>query len=435
MDQPRRLRRVLGARDLVLFGLICMAPVAPFMLFGFVSVAANGAVVLPYVLGALGLGFTALSYASMAQAAPQAGSVYGYGRLAMGKTMGFLGGWAILLDYLLLVSLALLYAAIYLNIVLPALPLQLIVAGFLLLTFTVNLRGLQLSARLNLIINGVEIALGVAFIVASAYLLFPPGAGLTLTPLWPPGNVVSHVVAGTPLAMIAFLGFDAIATLAEEVRDPDPGAAIGRATLVALGLMLMLFVVIDWLLSDVGRGVAISDPAFAASEIFAARLPWLVLPLSITVALAFGAGSTAGHASVSRLGFAMARDGMLPKVLGQVYGARDIPAASVVAFGALIAIIAYLALPYLDVLTSLVSFGAITGFLFVNASVIVHFGIRQRSRRWFMHWISPSIGIAVLVWVMSGIRIEALTLGAAWMALGLLALAFGGLLQRRTRER
>lgn len=421
MTETIGLRRAIGFWDLVLFGVISIAPVAPFTLFGFVHSASGGTVVAPYLLGAIGISLTALSYAAMAEIAPQAGSVYGFSRLAMGRFAGFFGGWAIMLDYVLIAALVLLYGALFLNSVLIAVPVELLIAAFGAAMLTVNLIGIHWSAWVDAILTGLQVTIGLLFaVVALGLLLGPGGAGISLDPLWSATTDLGAVVAGTSPAVIAFLGFDAISTLSEEVRGEQPGRLVGLATLSALVLMLGLFVGISWLLADLARGLTIADPSTASLEVLGARIGWLVMPLSLVVALAFWAGTTAGHAGVSRLGFAMARAGELPGFLAYVHPGRQVPTRTVLLYGALIVGIAYVALPHVTLLTDMVSFGAIVGFILVNLSVVVHFGVRGGSRRWFRHWLAPGAGIAVLLWVLSGIHPEALIAGTSWLAVGLL---------------
>src|ERR1700743_3357045 len=97
----QELKRSLRLRDLLVYGLIFMVPIAPFAIFGVVFHAAKGMVPLTYVIGLVAMLFTALSYREMSRAFPVAGSVYAYAGRGIAPWVGFLAGWAILLDYLL----------------------------------------------------------------------------------------------------------------------------------------------------------------------------------------------------------------------------------------------------------------------------------------------------------------------------------------------
>ncbi|MDQ3481790.1 MAG: amino acid permease, partial [Actinomycetota bacterium] len=111
----QELRRSLTFTDLLVYGLIFMVPIAPFGIFGSVFQASGGMVALAYAIGMLAMIFTANSYAQMAKAFPMAGSVYTYAGRGIAAPVGFLSGWMILLDYILVPSLLYLIASLAMN--------------------------------------------------------------------------------------------------------------------------------------------------------------------------------------------------------------------------------------------------------------------------------------------------------------------------------
>src|SRR5678810_838999 len=113
------LRRSLSLGDLVVYGLVMIVPIAPFAIFGVVFNASKGMVPLTYVVGLVAMVFTALSYREMSRAFPIAGSVYAYAGRGLSPTAGFLAGWAILLDYLLVPTLCYVVGAAALRAVMP----------------------------------------------------------------------------------------------------------------------------------------------------------------------------------------------------------------------------------------------------------------------------------------------------------------------------
>lgn len=420
MTGTTTLRRTLGFWDLVLFGLIIVAPIAPFTLFGFVAERSAGAVVPSYILGAIGLSLTGWSYAQMAAVAPQAGSVFGFAKLALGSIAGFIGGWAIILDYILLAALCVVYGALYVSGTFPAIGIELTMAAFLVLTLVINALGIQLSRLVEMAIAALQIGIVALFVLAAASLFGDPALRPAPADFWPPATLPGLVATGAAPAIIAFLGFDAIATLAEEVTHAQVGSIIGRAIVATLALLLAIFIVVSVLLLALAHGLTPADPSTAALEIIGTRLPWLSRPLALVVAVALGIGCVIGlHAAVSRLVFAMARDGHLPAALAYVHPRGQAPLAAVLLCGGVIAGLAYVALPHVELLANLVSFGALTGFIMVNVAVVAQFGIKGRSRRVLSHWVAPILGIAVLLWVMSGLLPLALEVGAGWLALGL----------------
>src|ERR1700734_3598630 len=107
-----QLDRALTLTDLVVYGMIFMVPIAPFAVFGFAWQDAKGMVALTYLIGMVGMLFTALSYAAMSQAFPLAGSVYAYVQRGLHESAGFLAGLLILLDYILIPALLYLFSAV-----------------------------------------------------------------------------------------------------------------------------------------------------------------------------------------------------------------------------------------------------------------------------------------------------------------------------------
>lgn len=414
------MRRVLSLSHLFVFGLVSMGPLAAFTMYGFVFATSGGAIILAYLIGAAGVMLTALSFAQMASVAAQSGSVYGYAKFAIGGTAGFLGGWAMLLDYLLLASLTVVYGALFLSSALPQIPRLGYLCGFFVLLLASGVRGVTLSTKFDFGVLVAQLGFCAVFILMALLL---SGSGGAQSPLahefMPSGATFAAVLGGASLTVITFLGFDAISTLAEEVTGAHPGRRIGQATVLSVAAMLVLFILISWLLTGLSQGLTLSDPSTSAFDILAQRLPALAMPLALICGLALGVGGCqACHTGATRLTFAMARDGRLPPALASISPAFRTPMIAMAVTLAVIVAISTVALDHVDLLAGLVSFGALTGFLFVNVSVIVHFGIRNRSRAWLAHWVAPLLGIVVVLEIMSGINPMALKLGLGWMVAG-----------------
>src|SRR5579863_10555138 len=143
-----QLRRVLTTGDLIVYGMIFMVPIAPQAVFGFVWDAARGMVPLAYLIGLIGMLFTALSYAAMSRAFPVAGSVYAYAQRGLNELAGFLAGWLILLDYILIPALLYLFSAVALQPLLPEVPGWVWLIGFVSFNAAANLIGVRFTARL-----------------------------------------------------------------------------------------------------------------------------------------------------------------------------------------------------------------------------------------------------------------------------------------------
>lgn len=283
------LRRTLRYPNLVVFGVVYTAPVGAFTLFGFTYANSGGAVVPAYVLGAIGVAFTGLSYGVMAQTDPSAGSVYRYARLALGGLAGFLGGWAIILDYVLITVLCCMFGAIFLNAAIPGIPTNVAIALSGAFATAINTLGIPWSTKVDLATAGLQLLLVTVFVVAALVLLGGTG-DFAPAPLWPQGVSLSLVVAGASTALIGFLGFDAISMLAEEVDHPQPGHLIGRASIGAIGVMMVVLALGGWLLGSLAGGLVFDDPSQSSFIVIAERMDWLSLPLGLVAALALGVG-------------------------------------------------------------------------------------------------------------------------------------------------
>ena len=178
----QELRRTLGLRDLLTYGLIFMVPIAPFGIFGGVFQASGGMVALAYLVGAVAMVFTALSYAQMVKAFPLAGSVYNYAGRAIGAPVGFLAGWAILLDYVLVPGLLSLIAGVAMHATVPAVPVWAWIVGFVAVNTVVNVFGIRLTALVTRWFLAGELAVLAVFLYFGARaLLDGKGRGLSLS--------------------------------------------------------------------------------------------------------------------------------------------------------------------------------------------------------------------------------------------------------------
>jgi amino acid transporter len=418
-----QLARSLSTLDLVVYGMVFMVPIAPFAIFGFVWHDSKGMIALAYLLGLVGMLFTALSYASMSRAFPMAGSVYTYAHHGLHEVAGFFAGWLILLDYILVPALCYVVSVIAMHALVPALPSWIWLIGLVAFNATVNLLGIRFTARVNLWLLALELVMLAAFVIlGSIALAHGEGAGrLTLGPLYDPGSFSLAAVAGaTSTAVLSFLGFDGISTLAEENR----GAAsnVGRATLIALALVGAFFMLQTWLAADLAVGMRFSSLDTAFYEICQrAGGDWLRISVVVANATAVGvANAMAGQAAISRILFAMARDGKLPRFLARIHPRYKTPYNSTLLVALVSFIVSWLFTAHLDDLSRIVNFGALTGFLLLHASVVNHYMRRRRSRNWVRYLGCPVAGFAVIAYVLYEMDPKAKILGACWVAIGVL---------------
>jgi amino acid transporter len=419
----QELRRALSLRDLIIFGMIFMVPIAPFAVFGFVWQGAKGMVALAYLLGLAGMFFTALSYASMSRAFPVAGSVYAFVQRGLHEGLGFFSGWLILLDYILVPALLYVISAVALRPLFPGVPPAVWLVLFVAFNAAVNLVGVELSARVNRWMLVMELAVLAIFMVVGLYALYHGvGAGhLTLKPLFEAkGFSLATVASATSIAVLSFLGFDGISTLAEE--SSGGLNAVGRATVVSLILVGALFMLQTWLAADLSRGMNFSALDTAFYEVAQrAGGDWLRVIVIVASVLASAiANAMAAQSAVARVLYAMARDGKLPAVFAKVHPRFKTPYISTLFVAALSLLIGTLFAARVDALSSIVNFGALTSFVLLHIAVIRHYFIRQRSGAWLKHLVFPLVGMAIILYVLFEMDRTAKWVGAIWLGVGIL---------------
>ena len=423
-----QLDRSLTLRDLVVYGMIFMVPIAPYSVFGFVWSESKGMVPLAYLVGLVGMFFTAMSYAAMSQAFPLAGSVYTYAQRGLHEIAGFFAGWLILLDYILVPALLYLFSAVALRPLFPHTAQWIWLVGFISVNAAVNFIGIQFTARVNRYMLAMELATLAVFVVAGLATLYggAGAGGLTLEPLYDP-HVFSlgTVVGATSIAVLSFLGFDGISTLAEESRGGRK--SVGHAALLSLLLVGLLFIVQTWIATDLARGMTFSSPETAFYEIAErAGGTWLRLVTIVAVVLASAiANAIAAQAAVSRILFAMARDGKLPAVFAKVHPRFKTPYVSTLAVAVLSLFVGLFFSSRVDDLSRIINFGALSGFLLLHLSVINHYLLRQRSGDWLRHLVFPLLGAVVIGYVLYEMDRSAKVLGVCWLALGVVYYGVG----------
>jgi amino acid transporter len=418
----QELDRALGLRQLVVYGMVFIVPIAPVAVYGFVAHASHGMVPLVYLTGMVAMLFTALSYRELSAKFPYSGSVYTYVSRALGPFPGFIAGWMILADYLLVPGLVYAFVSSWLHGLLPGVPPWLWIVVLVVINTGVNLLGIRLWARTNLLLLVLELLALAVFVALASWFVFVERhgtGGFSFAPLYQPGQVdFGFVAAATSIAALSFLGFDGISTLAEETRDPRRD--VGNATLLTLLLLGVLFVMQTWLAALAHPDFANLDPKLGffqiAREVGGA---WFFAMLIVVKAIATGvANAQAAQAANSRILYAMGRDRALPfgKFLSNVDPRRKLPANAVLSVACLSLLLALL-VPE-EALLRLVNFGALSSFLLLNLAVPLYFLPRATHRRWFRHLVLPVAGLAVIGFVFSGFDRLTLLFGTCWLLAG-----------------
>jgi amino acid transporter len=429
----QELKRSLSFWDLLIYGLIFMVPIAPFGIFGSVFNASGGMVALAYAVGAVGMLFTALSYAQMSKAFPLAGSVYAYAGRGIAPPFGFIAGWQILLDYILVPALLYIISGIAMNAFVPAIPVVVWVIGFIVLNTVVNYFGIELTARTNRVMLVLElVVLAIFLVIGLVALANGKGSGDPLAPFYDPDTFsVSLIFGAVSIAALSFLGFDAISTLSEE--NKEAGHQVARATIMSLLVVAVLFIVQTWvaalLVPDREKLLTEGDTAGTAFYDAAEHAGghWLYVLTAVMTAVAWGfADALVAQAATSRLLYSMARDRQLPRFLAKVHPQHQVPERATFLVAAIsIAVGVGLTLRAdngVSLLTTLVNFGALTAFLLLHLSVIVHYLIRGRSKDYLRHLVVPLCGIVILGYVVIQAKVAAQAVGLTWLGIGLVVM-------------
>ena len=286
--------------------------------------------------------------------------------------------------------------------------------------------------------NAIAVVLQIVVMVVLLGLLLQAlkaGKGngaLTLRPFYDPKQFeVGALLSATSICIMSFLGFDAISTLAEEVKDGNR-KTMGRAIIATLVISAGFFVLVTWISGNVLTGVTLTDPATAsyAMTTYAAG-KWAAVALAWCYAIIVGVSNALPmQVGVARVLFAMGRDRQLPHGLSRVHPRYGTPYVSMLVTTVLSLSVALIMKERMDDLASIVNFGALTGFLLLHVSVINLYARRGRSTAWFAHRVVPLAGIVVVLAVFAGMSGLAWKVGLVWLAAGLV---YGTLLARLRR--
>jgi amino acid transporter len=406
---------------------VFIVPISPMATFGVVYNLSHGMVPLVYAVGLVAMFFTASSYVAMAREFPVAGSVYSYAGRGIGETAGFLAGWVMILDYLLLPVVIYVVIAVAVQAIFPDVPRGVCIGLSVVFNTVVNLLGIESTARLNRVLLFVQLAiLGLFLVLAGAALVRGvAGAHLSIEPLYRPSEVSpSLIFGGLSVAVLSFLGFDAVSTLAEEARGGP--AAIGRATWLSLGVAAILFIAQTYIASLFVLGqtsFSPGEPTDGAIYAIAATIGgvWFKTILSFKFFSTGLPAALAAQAATARLMFSMARDGKLPRTLARIHNQRRVPDRAILLAAAVHFVLGLVLANQLGLLVSMINFGALTGFLLLHLSVIAHFMWRRKNRDWLRYLVLPLIGIWIIVYVLLNMAVQAKVVGLIWLAIGLLA--------------
>lgn len=425
----QELKREVSTVDLLVYGLVFMVPIAPWAIFGTVYNSSSGMVPLVYLIGLIAMVFTALAYAQMAKSFPLAGSVFSYVGRGVHPGAGFFAGWAILLDYLLVPTLLYVFAAESMIGLFPDTPRWLWAIVFVIVNTLINLAGigsLKVANRVFLAIELVFVAIFIVIAVRAINGQSLPDVSWGTSPIWDSSTVSAPLLAAAlSIAVLSFLGFDGISTLAEESTGRKNPA--GRAMIIALFVVAALFITQTWLASLLAGGrESFSDDemgnAFFTLVEAASNTGWMNAFFAVNVMAVGFANAMAAQAATSRLLYSMSRDGQLPSFLSKI-SSRKVPMAALLFVSAISLVLVLFFVGQIALISSLVNFGALFGFCLLHISVVWYYVVRQKSKNYLLHLVVPVLGFVIIAYVLFNADALAKIGGLVWLAIG--AVVFG----------
>lgn len=425
--QQNQLNRSLTLIPVVLFGFSFMALATVFSTYGIAAELSHGMVSGSYLLALIVMLFTAYSYGQMAKVVPSAGSAYAYTQKSINPYVGFMVGWAVLMDYLFIPMVNYLLFGIFFSAAFPSVPSYVWILAMLLVVTTVNVLGIRLATLANAFISIFSLVFIFIFICLSAKEI-TGGAGtgtiFNFEPFYNPEESFSYLVAGAALLCFSFLGFDSATAFAEETINPEK--TIPRAVFIITLVGGAIFMSVSYFAHNVWPDyTTFTDPDSASHEIitFVGGKLFSSLFLAVYAITAFGSAMSS-QASASRVLFAMGRDGQLPKFFGRLHHKFQTPVNNILIIGTISLLALVLSL---TLLASFINFGAFIAFISVNIAVIFYYFIRQKQRSikgTILYLILPGIGALLDFWLLLNLDIHSKVLGSIWFALGLVYLLF-----------
>src|SRR5579872_5110780 len=382
-----RLRRTLSVWDLIFYGIVLIQPIAPVPLYGVAQKLSDGHFVTIIFIALFAMLITAVSYGRMGALYPTAGSAYTYVGKGLNPHLGFLAGWAMILDYLLqpLINTVWISTALHERYVqqVPFVVWALLIAGIM---TVLNLIGVKASANANKVLLAIMSVVVVAFVVLALKFLYggQGWAGLfSLQPFYDPKTFNSHkILTATSFAALTYIGFDGVTTLAEDVENPK------RNVLLAVVLTCVFAGVCSGIEAYLGARVWPDWRSFPNLETafmdICSRVGGKVLFNSmgfILIVAAFGSGLT-GTLGAARLLFGMGRDNVLPKkFFGKLKPGTSTPTNNILLIGGL-SFLGAIALNYIgsayEHAGELLNFGAFLAFMGVNAAAFWRFSVESK---------------------------------------------------------
>ncbi|WP_028451923.1 amino acid permease [Chitinilyticum aquatile] len=433
--RPGGLKKVLGPLDLVFLGIGAIIGTGIFVLTGTGALTAGPGLMLSFVIAAMACGFAALAYTEFSSMIPVSGSVYTYSYATMGELVAWIIGWDLVLEYGLATSAVAVGWSGYFQSLLAGLGITLptlltaapgAVPGaetlfnlpaFVIVIAITTLLSLGVSgfAKLNNIMVTIKISVVLLFIVV--------GAGYVKPANWAPFTPfgMSGVFSAAALVFFAFIGFDAVTSAAEEVRNPKRDLPIG--IIGSLAVCTVLYVIVAAIMTGIvpyARFAGVDHPVSLALQY--AGQNWVAGFIDLGAIIGMTTVILVMAYGQSRVIFAMSRDGLLPARLSSIHPRFATPFFTTWAVGIVFALIA--ALVPLNVLAELINIGTLAAFSLISLAVLILRRTRPDLNRAFRcpgMPVVPLLAIAFCVFLMTQLAAITWLAFGIWLLIGLVA--------------
>ncbi len=455
-EEPEHaLTRSLSALDLTVFGVGVIIGTGIFVLTGSVAKEQAGpATALAFVVAGIVCALAALCYAEFASTVPVAGSAYTFSYASLGELPAWIIGWDLVLEFALGTAVVAVGWSGYMRSLMdnagwhlpPALSGPEAAHGFgfdllaflLVLALTVILVvGMKLSARVTSVVVAVKVTVVLLVIIAGAFFIKPgnydpfipepkgtvEGSGLTAPMIQlmfgyePTTFGVQGIFAAAAVVFFAFIGFDIVATAAEETRNPQRD--MPRGILGSLLICTLLYVAVSIVVTGMRKYTELSIDAPLADAFKETGHPFYAGLISFGAAVGLTTVCMILLLGQSRVFFAMSRDGLLPRVFSKVHPRFATPYRSTVLLGVIIAILA--GFTSISELAALVNIGTLFAFVVVALGVIILRRTRPDLPRAFRTpWVPvlPLVSVAASLWLMLNLPAETWLRFGVWMVVG-----------------
>ncbi|MFE6890972.1 amino acid permease [Streptomyces sp. NPDC057694] len=432
------LKRTMGLFQLVCFGVGAIVGTGIFVGLSDTVAEAGPAVIVSFVLAAITCIFTAFSFAELGGAIPVSGSSYSFAYATLGERVAFLVGWCLLLEYGVSVSAVAVGWSQYLNELLDSLfgwqlpaalsagpsdggVINLPAVVVLLMAATLLVRGIRESAGATAAMAVLKIGILVAF-CAIAFTAFQDH---NLTPFL--ANGVGGVTSGASLAFFSYIGFDAVTTAGEEVKNPRRNIPI--AILICIGIVTLLYCAVAVAAIGALGADAVGDKPAALSlvvdDVTHSGVGGGIIAFGAVVAIA--SVVLAVMYGQTRILMSMSRDGLIPRVFERVSPKTSTPVRGTWIVAVVFAIPA--AFSSLDAVVNLTTIGTLATMVAVNVAVVAlrrsHPGLK-RSFRVPLYPLSPALGVVFCLYLIWGTGWTTWVQFAVFLAVGVLVYALYG---------